>query len=102
LIIKKRLITPVESGKSKTATQYPVNQRKEQVRGLPAGRHKSWQVLSIALAFCCLEKSYRYLSPLKQIIVLGDWIAVANRLVPVLDDRDYGTSKIPPVGIGSV
>jgi hypothetical protein len=26
---------------------------------LPTGRHKSWQVLSIALAFCCLEKSYR-------------------------------------------
>ncbi len=62
----------------------PVNQWKEQVRGLPIGRNKSWQVLSIALAFCCLEKSYRDLSPLKQIIVLGDWIAVANRLVPVL------------------
>jgi hypothetical protein len=52
------------------------------VRGLLTGKHKSWQVLSIALAFCCLEKSYRDFSPLKQIIVLGDWIAVANRLVP--------------------
>jgi hypothetical protein len=82
--MKKGLITPVGSGKSKTATQHPVNQRKQQMRGLPAGRHKSWRVLSIALAFCCLERSYRDLSPLKQIIVLGDWIAVANRLVPVL------------------
>ena len=82
--MKEGLITPVESGKSKTATQQPVNQRKEQVRGLPAGRHKSWQALSIALAFCCLERSYRDFSPLKQIIVLGDWTAVANRLVPVL------------------
>jgi hypothetical protein len=72
------------------------------VRGLPKGRHKSWQVLSIALAFCCLERSYRDLSPLKQIIVLGDWIVVANRLAPVLGGRDYGTSKIPPVGVGSV
>jgi IS605 OrfB family transposase len=77
-------VSRLESGKSKPATQHPVNQRKEQVRGLPAGRHKNWQVLSIALAFCCLERSYRDLSPLKQIIVLGDWIAVANRLAPVL------------------
>jgi IS605 OrfB family transposase len=71
-----------ESGKSKSATQHPVNQRKEQVRGLPAGRHKSWQVLSIALAFCCLEKSYKDFSPLKRVIVSKDWIAVANRTLP--------------------
>jgi len=77
-------VSRLESGKSETATQQPVNQRKEQVRGLPMGGHKSWQVLSIALAFCCLERSYRDFSPLKQIIVLGDWIAVANRLAPVL------------------
>jgi transposase, IS605 OrfB family, central region len=80
----KTLQKHLESGKSKTATQQPVNQRKEQVRGLPAGRHKSWQVLSIALAFCCLEKSYRDFSPLKRVIISKDWIAVANRLVPVL------------------
>jgi hypothetical protein len=61
------------------------------VRGLPTGKHKSWQALFIALAFCCLERSYRDL-----------WIAVANRLVPVLGGRDYDTSQIPPVGIGSV
>jgi hypothetical protein len=72
------------------------------MRGLPTGRHKSWQVLSIALAFCCLEKSYRDLSPLKRVIISKDWIAVANRLAPVLGGRDYDTSKIPPVGVGSV
>jgi hypothetical protein len=88
--MKKRLIIPVESGKSKPATQQPVNQRKEQVRGLPASRHKSWQVLSIALAFCCLERSN--LSPLKRMIVSKDWIAVANRLVPVLG---AGTMTLP-------
>jgi IS605 OrfB family transposase len=33
-----------ESEKSKTATQQTVNQRKQQMRGLPVGRHKSWQV----------------------------------------------------------
>jgi IS605 OrfB family transposase len=82
----------LESGKSKTATQQPVNQRKEQVRGLPTSGHKSWQVLSIALAFCCLERLYRDLSPLKRVIVSKDWIAVANRLVPVLGT---GTMTLP-------
>jgi len=81
-----------ESGKSKTVTQQPVNQRKEQVRGLPTGRHKSWQALSIALAFFCLEKSYRDFSPLKRVIISKDWIAVANRLVPVLG---IGTMTLP-------
>jgi IS605 OrfB family transposase len=68
----KTLQKHLESGKSESAFQYPVNQWKEQMRDLPASRHKSWQVLSIALAFCCLERSYRDFSPLKQIIVLGD------------------------------
>lgn len=85
-------VSRLESGKSKTVTHYPVNQRKEQVRGLSAGRHKSWQVLSIALAFCCLERSYRDLSPLKRVIISKDWIAVANRLVPVLGT---GTMTLP-------
>jgi len=88
----KTLQKHLESGKSKTATQQTVNQQKEQVRGLPVGRYKSWQVLSIALAFCCLERSYRDLSPLKRVIVLKDWIAVANRLVPVLG---IGTMTLP-------
>jgi IS605 OrfB family transposase len=95
-------VSRLESGKSESSSQQPVNQWKEQVRGLHIGRHKSWQVLSIALAFCCLEKSYRDLSPLKRVIISKDWIAVANRLVPVLGGRDYDTSKIPPVGDGSV
>jgi len=54
------------------------------MRGLPAGRHKSWQVLSIALAFCCLGRSHRDFSPLKRVIVSRDWTAVTNRLAPVL------------------
>jgi len=53
------------------------------VRGLSTGRHKSWQVLPIALAFCCLERLYRDFSPLKRVIISKDWIAVANRLVTV-------------------
>ena len=90
--MKKGLITPLESGRSKPASQQPLNQWKEQVRGLPTGRHKSWQVLSIALAFCCFERSYRDLSPLKRVIVSKDWTVVANRLAPVLGT---GTMTLP-------
>jgi len=81
-----------KSGKSESSSQHPVNQQKEQVKGLPTGRHKSWQVLSIALVFCCLEKSYRDLSPLKRVIISKDWIAVANRLAPILG---IGTMTLP-------
>ena len=90
--MKKGLITPLESGRSKPASQQPLNQWKEQVRGLPTGRHKSWQVLSIALAFCCLERSYRDFSPLKRVIISKDWTVVANRLVPM---SGIGTMTLP-------
>jgi IS605 OrfB family transposase len=73
----------LESGKSESVTQQPVNQRKEQVRGLPTGGHKNWQVLSIALAFSCLE-SHRDFSPLKRVLLNGDWARVVSRLVPHL------------------
>jgi hypothetical protein len=86
-------VSRLESGKSKSATQQPVNQRKQQMRGLPTGRHKSWQVLSIALAFCCLERSYRDFSPLKRVIISKDWTAVANRLAPAC--LAAGTMTLP-------
>jgi transposase, IS605 OrfB family, central region len=79
----KTLQKHLESGKSEPASQQLVNQRKEQVRGLPTGRHKSWQVLFTALAFSCLE-SYRDFSPLKRVMISRDWARMANRLVPVL------------------
>jgi len=62
------------------------------VRGLPVGRYKNWQILFTAFTFCCLEKSYRDFSPLKRVIISKDWMAVANRLVPVLG---AGTTSIP-------
>jgi IS605 OrfB family transposase len=81
----------LENGKSEQATQQPVNQQKEQVRGSGYTGHKSWQVLSIALTFSCLE-SYRDFSPLKRVIVSGDWAGVVSRLVPVLGT---GTMTLP-------
>jgi len=73
----------IQSGKSKPSPQQPVNLRKERVSGLPVGRQKRWQVLSTALTFCCLEKSFRDFSPLKRIIVSGDWTAMVSRLAPL-------------------
>jgi predicted transposase len=83
--------TRLKCGKSETATQQPVNQWKEQVMGLPTGRYKSWQVLFTAFTFPCLE-SYRDCSPLKRILLYGDWVRVANRLVPMLGQ---GTITLP-------
>ena len=87
--IKKALTTLqthllyIQSGKSKPSPQQPVNRGKEHMSGLPVGRQKSWQVLSTALTFCCLEKSFRDFSPLKRIIVSGDWTAMVSRLAPL-------------------
>jgi transposase, IS605 OrfB family, central region len=92
----------LESGKSEPVTQQLANQRKEQVRDLPVGGYKNWQVLSIALAFCCLEKSYRDFSPLKQLIVSKDWIAATNRLVPMLGIGTMTLPKYRLLGVGSV
>jgi len=71
------------SGESESATQQTVNRKMERVRGLTHVRQKSWQVLSVALAFSCLE-SFRDFSPLKRVILTRDWVGAAKRngLVP--------------------
>jgi IS605 OrfB family transposase len=78
----KELQKHLQSGKSEPATRQPVNLWKEQVRGSTQVGQKSWRVLSVALAFSCLEE-FRDFSPLKQVIVSGDWVGVASRLAPV-------------------
>jgi IS605 OrfB family transposase len=88
----KELQKHLQSGKSESATQYPVNLWKERVRGPIQVGQKSWRVLSVALAFSCLEKSYRDFSPLKRVILSGDWVGVASRLVPTLG---VGTMALP-------
>jgi IS605 OrfB family transposase len=88
--IQKHL-SHIQSGKSESATQQPVNLWKEQVRGRSMLLQKSWQVLSVALAFSCLE-GFRDFSSLKRIILLGDWVGVASRLVPV---PGTGTTVLP-------
>jgi IS605 OrfB family transposase len=71
----------MDSGKSEPATQEPVNREMKPMRGSTNVGQKSWRVLSVALAFSCLE-SFRDFSPLKRVILLGDWVGVAGRVSP--------------------
>ena len=71
------------SGESESATQQTVNRKMERMRGRAQSLQKSWQVLSVALAFSCLE-SFRDLSLLKRVILTRDWVGAAKQkgLVP--------------------
>jgi len=55
----------------------------ERVRGSTQVEQKSWQVLSVAFAFSCLE-SLRDFSPLKRVILARDWVGAANKASPSL------------------
>jgi len=72
-----------ESGESESATQQAVNRELKPMRGGVQTLQKSWQVLSVALAFSCLE-SFRDFSPLKRVLLTRDWVGAAKRngLVP--------------------
>jgi len=63
---------------SESAAQHTGNRKLERVRGLTHVRQKSWRVLSVALAFSCLE-SLRDFSPLKRVILARDWVGTAKR-----------------------
>jgi len=73
-----------ESGESESATQQAVNRELKPMRGGVQTLQKSWQVLSAASAFSCLE-SFRDFSPLKRVLLTRDWVGVAKRngLVPL-------------------
>jgi len=72
-----------ESGESESAAQQTVNRKMERVRGGAQALQKSWQDLSVALAFSCLE-SLRDFSPLKRVILTRDWVGAAKRASPSL------------------
>jgi IS605 OrfB family transposase len=72
-----------DSGESEPATQQAVNREMKPMRGRAKSLQKSWRVLSVALAFSCLE-SFRDFSPLKRVILLGDWVGVAKCVSPSL------------------
>ena len=77
------LIPFMGSGESESAAQQTVNRKLERVRGRAQTPQKSWQVLSVALAFSCLE-SLRDFSPLKRVILTRDWVGATKRASPSL------------------
>ncbi len=90
----------LQSLNSKPQTQKPVNQRKEQVRGWEQTSYKLWLAIKVALTIPVLGKSLpRDLSPLKPLLVEGDWGRVVKELVPVSWDRGYGVDKYRQLGI---
>jgi transposase, IS605 OrfB family, central region len=76
-----------DSGKSEPATQQAVNREMKPMRGRAKSLQKSWRVLSVALAVLpattCLEWCRDH-SPLKRVLVSGDWAKVAGKGSPSL------------------
>jgi len=80
-------------------TQKAVNRWKEQMRDCSKSSYKLWQVVKVAFTIPVLGKSVpRDLSPLKPILVEGEWDRVVKRLVPVSWDRGYGVDKYRQLG----
>jgi len=69
------------SEESETAAQQAVNRELKPMRGGAKALQKSWQVLSVAFAFSCLE-SLREFSPLKRVLIPRDWAGVASEASP--------------------
>jgi IS605 OrfB family transposase len=85
-----------DSGKSEPATQQAVNREMKPMRGRAKSLQKSWQVLSVALAVLrattCLEWCRDH-SPLKRVLISGDWVRVAGGVSPSLPGQ--GTTASP-------
>jgi IS605 OrfB family transposase len=85
-----------DSGKSEPATQQAVNREMKPMRGRAKSLQKSWQVLSVALAALrattCLEWCRDH-SPLKRVLISGDWAKVAGKGSPSLPGQ--GTTASP-------
>ena len=76
-----------DSGKSEPATQQAVNREMKPMRGRAKSLQKSWRVLSVALAVLlattCLEWCRDH-SPLRRVLISGDWARVAGKGSPSL------------------
>ncbi len=84
-----------KSGESEQANQKPVNRRKERVKDLL----KSLRVLSVAFGVLLLERSFRDFSPLRRVLVSGDWGQASERLASVLGAGAMASQR-PPAGAG--
>jgi IS605 OrfB family transposase len=94
--LKLLLSYTLDSGKSEPATQQVANRETKPMRGGAKSLRKSWQVLSAALASLrvttCLEWCRDH-SPLKHVLISGDWVKVASKGSPSLPDQGTATSN---------
>jgi len=92
-----------DSGKSESASQQPVYRQMERVRGRARSLQKSWQVLSVALAVLrattCLEWCRDH-SPLKRVLISGDWARVAGKGSPSLPGQGTAASNCSFIHFG--
>jgi IS605 OrfB family transposase len=92
-----------DSGKSEPATQELVNRELERVRGPTHVGQKSWRVLSVALAALlattCLEWCRDH-SPLKRVLISGDWARVAGKGSPSLPGQGTAASNCSFINFG--
>jgi IS605 OrfB family transposase len=92
-----------DSGKSESATQQAVNREMKPMRGRAKSLQKSWQVLSVALAVLlattCLEWCRDH-SPLKRVLISGDWVSVAGKGSPSLPGQGTAASPCSSIQFG--
>ncbi len=92
-----------DSGKSEPATQQAVNRERKPMRGRAKTLQKSWRVLSVALAVLrattCLEWCRDH-SPLKRVLVSGDWARVAGKGSPSLPGQGTTASNCSFIHFG--
>jgi len=92
-----------DSGKSEPATQQAVNRWQKPMRGRAKSLQKSWRVLSVALAVLlattCLEWCRDH-SPLKRVLISGDWARVAGKGSPSLPSQGMAASNCSFIHFG--
>jgi len=88
-----------DSGKSEPATQQAVNRWRKPMRGRAKSLQKSWRVLSVALAFSCLEWCRDH-SPLKRVLISRDWVRVAGKGSPSLPGQGTAASNCSFIHFG--
>jgi len=102
-LLKLLLSYTRDSRKSEPATQQAVNREMKPMRGRAKSLQKSWRVLSVALAALratpCLEWCRDH-SPLKGVLISGDWVRVAGKGSPSLPGQGTAASNCSFIHFG--
>jgi len=92
-----------DNRKSEPTTQQVANRETKPMRGRAKSLRKSWQVLSVTLASLrattCLEWCRDH-SPLKRVLISGDWAKVAGKGSPSLPGQGTAASNCSFIHFG--